>query len=548
MKRIFKNKIWIGLLLMAVVFSACDSLLDAKSERNVFPEDHIINTTNNALYGTTGLFYELNKLADRYVLLGELRADLLSTTDNTRQDLLELSNFTYSADHPLFDTKDYYSVINNCNYIITTIDTSLIQSAEKILYREFAAAKAIRAWTYMQLALNFGTAKYYEEPILTLTHAKKDYPEYDIYELADLLIQDLSSWVDIELPENISMGEDVNSVELFFPVRFVLGELYLWKGEYENAARTFYDLIYENEYLITQSDQSRWYVENNAFLNSIVINWWSMFDFSELEVITMLAGSVEFGEGSLIDSLVNNYELMPSAPAVNNWESQTYHHNATLTKEGDLRGKYGSYEDYSDYTFSDGASHDELQIIKFLNLTTENSKAVLIYRVGLLYLRYAEAVNRAGKPNLAYATIKHGLSRSTMRIDTIVPPSEKYISMNEDSTYNLYDYVNFHDVIFDENIGVHERGCGQSHYSLQMAIPDLPSLEDSIEWVEDAIVLELALETAFEGNRFHDLMRIADRRNDPSYLATKVAAKHDDPATIQTFLEDRNNWYLPKSE
>ena len=110
----------------------------------------------------------------------------------------------------------------------------------------------------------------------------------------------------------------------------------------------------------------------------------------------------------------------------------------------------------------------------------------------------------------------------------------------------FYDYTNFEEVFFDENIGVHERGCGQAHFSKDYVIPALGSLQDSIEYVEDKIVEELALETAFEGNRFQDLMRIAVRRNDPSYLAKKVAAKHSgNESAIEAKLQDMNNWYLP---
>jgi len=37
-----------------------------------------------------------------------------------------------------------------------------------VMMREFAACKAIRAWTYMQLALNFGSVTYYERPVLSV--------------------------------------------------------------------------------------------------------------------------------------------------------------------------------------------------------------------------------------------------------------------------------------------------------------------------------------------------------------------------------------------
>jgi hypothetical protein len=43
-------------------------------------------------------------------------------------------------------------------------------------------------------------------------------------------------------------------------------------------------------------------------------------------------------------------------------------------------------------------------------------------------------------------------------------------------------------------------------------------------------------------------MRIARRRNDPSYLANKVAAKYEDQTKanqIWNLLMNEENWYLP---
>ncbi|MCF8391416.1 MAG: RagB/SusD family nutrient uptake outer membrane protein, partial [Bacteroidales bacterium] len=62
----------------------------------------------------------------------------------------------------------------------------------------------------------------------------------------------------------------------------------------------------------------------------------------------------------------------------------------------------------------------------------------------------------------------------------------------------------------------------------------------------DKIIEERAREFAFEGKRFYDLMRIAKRRNDPSYLADKVSAKYTGAKKdqIRALLMDEKNWYI----
>ncbi|MBO7497744.1 MAG: hypothetical protein J6T64_00950, partial [Bacteroidaceae bacterium] len=70
---------------------------------------------------------------------------------------------------------------------------------------------------------------------------------------------------------------------------------------------------------------------------------------------------------------------------------------------------------------------------------------------------------------------------------------------------------------------------------------------DTIHYVEDRICDELALETTFEGNRFTDLIRFAERRG-ADYLAGKVACRkgtdNRDEALYQKLL-NKSSWYLP---
>ena len=72
--------------------------------------------------------------------------------------------------------------------------------------------------------------------------------------------------------------------------------------------------------------------------------------------------------------------------------------------------------------------------------------------------------------------------------------------------------------------------------------------EDSILFVENTICDEMALETAAEGLRFYDLMRLSRHRNDPTFLADKVARRNGSnnfDEALYNFLSKEENWYLP---
>ena len=68
-----------------------------------------------------------------------------------------------------------------------------------------------------------------------------------------------------------------------------------------------------------------------------------------------------------------------------------------------------------------------------------------------------------------------------------------------------------------------------------------------------AVMEERALELAFEGERWYDLVRIAKRRNDPDYLIDKVVANapESEKEALRARLELQwieNQWKLPYSK
>jgi hypothetical protein len=562
-------------LIALFFFSSCDNLLNVDSERTVFPDQYDFSGSNDTLFSMFGVLSKLENLTNSYVLLGELRGDLVELSDESSTYLKEIHNFNISKSNPYANQRDYYAIINNCNYIIQRIDTSIVRGNKQVMMREFAACKAIRAWTYMQLALNFGTVTYYDQPILSVKDEEvlKASPKMTLEEIAPLLIEDIFPYQDVEEPR-LGTLSNYNTNYSYFPIRALLGDLYLWLGQYEQAAQAYYDLFYHEERFVIADERYESYIDvlNNAFTNTYIVNWSMIFnpESGTEEYVTNLATTNEFGQKFELDSLTSNKTLRPSKIAIDNWNNQMYYYSAVLDTVGDLR-KIGSVSLSNKalvFSLSDSEiEHDDYYIYKYLLLNKPSeeyrnrAKQVLVYRKALLYLRYAEALNRLGKPNAAFAVIKNGLNNSVLANRRVIPNRELQREITEviipsqldpavdsiryDTIYTPPVYMDFREYKFNDNIGVRMRGLGRvnrdtTHY----IIPNLPTLQDSILFVEDKIQEELALEMAFEGNRYHDLMRIAIRRDDNEYLAEKVAKSHLDYSTVKSKLMTRENWFI----
>ena len=167
------------------------------------------------------------------------------------------------------------------------------------------------------------------------------------------------------------------------------------------------------------------------------------------------------------------------------------------------------------------------------------------YRLNMVYLRYAEALNRAGFPQSAFAVLKYGLCQ-----ENIVAYVDSVEQVRAGSLIDFDPNIFTRETI----IGIHSLGSGDSqanaYYTLPMPAQQLPTMQDTIAYqiplVENMIIDEMALEGAFEGYRFYDLMRVALRRNTPEFLADPISRRWGMvDEGLRALLMDRKNWYLP---
>lgn len=565
------NKIYQFFCAICVVccFSACADMLETDSELVEYEKDNTLNHPTDSVYSVMGIINRIQVIADRMVLLGETRGDLVVTTDAASADLKRLANFELSQDNVYNQVSDYYAVINNCNYYLAHVDTAMQRRGRYVFKEEYAAVKAFRAWTYLQLVKAYGKVPFVLTPMMTEREAREAMNrEYsNIKEVCTALIDDLTPYADVDLP-NFGTIKNTNSQYFFLPMKAVLGDLCLWAEKYEDAARWYHDYLNdrENPIMMEYNDRITWETIS-SFDAAHILNAYSVWDGEEM--LSYIPMETQVFDGSVSDlrnvfssTTANNYyfQLTPSKGMYQLSSDQIYcikyQSESSTTIDTVYAPRTGLYNDLfvGDLRFASNYSETPLSGLDYYSeyspvyqsISKHLTDRVMIYRSPMIYLHYAEALNRAGYPQSAFAVLKYGLCQENL---------SKAVDAEEQAQAG--DLIKFSPSVFnDRNTrGIHSRGSGDSecnvHYALPMPATELTSRQDTIDYqvplVEDLIVNELALEGAFEGNRFYDLIRVASRPGrDASYLANRVARRGGTLDTsLHTKLMDKNNWFLP---
>lgn len=551
------------------MLTSCADALDTTSELAQFTDNAQINTPQDSLYHVTGIITQLQKIADRNLLLGELRGDLVVTTDKATKDIKNLAAFDFNEDNKYNQISDYYAVINNCNYFIANADMNLKRLGKVIFEKEFAAISAYRAWTYLQMAKIYGEVPLILTPVLTEEEAAREMQKKpsNINEICEYFIKDIAPYVDTELP-SYGQANSFDMKSFFIPVRVLLGELSLWAGKYRESATYFHDyLTLQNHPVPTYTQKAQWSVQGTDFTNgnvatSIFFNYKRADD--NITIIPMEENEF-YGVRSEINDIFNStevnyyyYQAGPSKAYADMSAAENYCY-VTTNAEGKRDTIYAPktnlrFERWAgDLRYGTNWNSQKVNQDEFSKYSTDwqhvgklPTEFVITYRTQQVYLMFAEALCRAGYPESAFCILKYGLT-----------------SLNVENHINDYEKEAAKDLlVFDKEIfiesntqGIHARGCGDAMYDSLYCMPmpqnELASMADTIQYqiplVEDMIIREAALEGAYEGRRYYDLMRVALRRNDPAYLAAPIARRNGTTDTnLLNLLMDKQNWYLPK--
>lgn len=501
-----KNKSIITILSLCLGLSmattSCEDMLTSDSNR------HSYEVAGDTLYSYWGILQSLQNLGERYVILGECRGELIDGGEFTTDSVKALLSFGLNGDtenvrdgaNRYLKVSDYYHVINSCNAYLAMADTTMNTAVgDRYMIREYAQVEAIRAWTYMQLVINYRDVPFYLEPMLSTNDinnfdSKKNRVNAD--NLWEKLEKKLIRAYQIEeqwgYPQYNSYGYKTSvchSSKAMFPTSLVLADIYLMGNQYEKAAAYYYEFL-DGEYggALPSSYYSYAYLPLNAsnpilFQNGTPWNETGATNKTQESITAIpssknsLWGTVQRGVNELygFDATISqstsssDSTTTASIYLTRNWERQlgpSEGYDTLRLKQkfevyvtakfsdiddesrtklvvmdsvGDARGICSSFGNGYISRFNSGdyyvnETKTQRYIMKQNMGGTYSTVFPMVYRKSMVWLRFAEALNRAGYPSYAFAILKNGFTKN----NSWLPADETDYETKEYRVYYQY--------------------------------------------------------------------------------------------------------------
>ena len=563
MKFSYKIKFTFFAAVVVLTTFSCKKLIEVEPKTTVSAANMYRNVFD-ADAAVIGIYGKVMKLAKPYLLLNELRGDLMDITANADVNLRQLSEHTATVNNPYIDPQPFYEVIVNCNDVLANFKN--MYAASKLKQEEFnqrySDVGAIRSWVYLQLGIHYGNIPYVTNPVVQVNDLKiaANFPMLSLPVLIDSLTaftETLPYTEDYPVGTTLLTTVDGYSTQKFFINKnILLGDLYLWKGQYDKAADRYKRVMdifgpvttgvgeqFFNQYRISSfSNSSITYARILDFSSlTYTPGWRYLFERPQAdnefnwEMIWSLPFDKNFApENPYIDLFSPNggsYLVQPAQQAIDNWNSQTQVYTFaanTATAAEVLRDNF-PFDSRGTLTYR--LINGKPVIMKYLfNYLGTNNLPIntfskpgkwFLTRAATLHLHYAEAANRAGKYRLAHAIVNKGINYhydplpGGSRIGDVTNMQQTFLPWPYDFDAREGDGPAFRNTWY-RNVGIRGR-AGLKPVTLPTT--------DSVTNVENMIIAEDALELAYEGQRWSDLLRVAIRQNNPAFIADKVYDK-----------------------
>ena len=147
-----------SVMMLFLSLGSCQDYLDVQPQDKL-SGDQVYRNVFDADAAVIGIYGKFMALAEKHVVLNEMRADLMTTTRNSSPYLKQLSEHNETAENPYTNPKQFYEVIQNCNDALKNFDIMLAgkKFTQSQYEQRYADVGCIRSWIYLQLGIQYGS-------------------------------------------------------------------------------------------------------------------------------------------------------------------------------------------------------------------------------------------------------------------------------------------------------------------------------------------------------------------------------------------------------
>ena len=514
-------------MALAVITLSCNNFL------NVTPEDGVVRqeywkTKEEVRAAVLGCYSQMlnYKMMEEYFVWGEMRAEMAKPANATLSDIIALNNGEITSTNIFTDWAGFYQAINQCNTVIALapavlgIDHSF--SAEQ-LKAYLAEVTCIRSLMYFYLVRTFRDVPYTEEASI-YDYQNYSIPKTDGKTIINNLIASMEA-VGNDLPVKYDMTAAAQSVNSdpnkgrfnYYGWASLLADLYLWKGDYDNCINMADRVINSGQYSLVP-------VRRDAFLSYNVNTGQTdtIYVAQQGDVTAMF--KTMYANGNSVESifelqnppLQNNPFVAMFSGDVSSWIqinqsnfANEYFPGSQLDRSWiDIRTEGIAYS--GKYVWKWAGLDNTVSPVLWRTTTSSNSNWIF-YRLADIILMKAEALTEQAMDNNDQTKLQQALGL-------------------------IYQI----------------RARGNAPESTDLFYKNTGSLD--AKTMEEFVLAERTRELTFEGKRWFDLIRVAQRDNfsdrSMGYLLRMVtiAAPADKVSIIQSkWQTNQGSLYMPIS-
>lgn len=381
MKKLSKIYVWILVPLLLGLNSCSDYF--SPDIPTLLPEEEAYKDFLSSRAAVNGLYTGMQDLMTGYVVLGELRGDMIYTGTSANQDLKDIYQVSIKSDNAYLPYRNAFSLIHSSNQVIQNLANlrSAGTTYDEELDNMYAEALLLRTWIYFYLYRNYEEVPYIIEA-------------YDI----EATGTDIVEWIESQTEEMVSLPilEDqiLTAIPLFDTEKTtetsffnltsaygLLGEIYLWENSYADAVDVLLSSI--------KTGEGNRFILDRDLENSKWLNIFKGDETANDEIITkIIFDKGEKQQNGLFQlfagQAVNGNQLAP-VKRIEDYFRGTHRFEGTF-KGGFFVGKYTRSTD-DPYT---------------------SDMPIILYRAADLHLMLAEAYNRLGDYDTALDLLNNG--------------------------------------------------------------------------------------------------------------------------------------------